>query len=63
MPNDDMDFTIVVGKKIELPCITEPSTEDVNKWHAIVLDNYLKLFDKFKGKYAATGSSAQLEII
>lgn len=63
MPDDGMDLTIVVGTNIELPCIAEPSLDDVNKWHTTVLDSYMKLFDKFKGKYASSGSSAQLEIM
>ena len=63
MPNDDMDFTIVIGKEIKLPEIAEPTTEDVNKYHGIFIESYKNLFEKFKAKYAHTGSSAELEII
>jgi hypothetical protein len=63
MPNDDMDFTLVVGKTIKLPEIASPTAEDVNKYHEIVIESYKSLFEKFKEKYAHTGLNAELEII
>lgn len=62
MPNDDMDFNVVVGKAIQLPQIENPSVEDVDKYHKIYLEKYHELFNKFKGKYAADGEAAELEI-
>jgi hypothetical protein len=62
MPNDDMDFNVVVGKPIALPQIANPSPEEVSKYHAIYLEKYQELFNKFKGKYAAQGHEAELEI-
>jgi hypothetical protein len=63
MPNNDMDFNVVVGKAIKLPHIAQPSRVEVDKYHELFLQAYLELFDKFKGKYATQGSDAQLEIL
>lgn len=62
MPNDDMDFNVVVGKTIELPQINDPSSEDIDKYHTIYINKYNELFNKFKGKYASEGEKAILEI-
>ena len=62
MPDDDMDFTVVVGKNIELPHIANPTSEDVDKYHSLFVEQVSALFDKFKEKYAATGKEAVLEI-
>lgn len=62
MPNDDMDFNVVVGKAIELPEIKDPTPEDIDKYHKIYLNAYQELFDKFKGEYASEGEKATLEI-
>lgn len=62
MPDDDMDFTVVVGTNIELPHIPNPTPEDVDKYHALFVERITGLFDKFKHKYAATGTEAVLEI-
>lgn len=63
MPDDDMDFTVVVGKKIDLPQIDNPSREDVDKFHALFVERTKELFCKYKGRYAATGENAELEIL
>lgn len=63
MPNNDMDFNVVVGKPVELPHIASPTKEDVDRYHQEVLKAYVELFDKFKGKYAAQGNDAHLEIL
>lgn len=62
MPNDDMDFNVVIGKSIELPQIAEPSSEEIDKYHSIYINKYIELFNKFKGKYASEGEKATLEI-
>ena len=62
MPDDEMDLTVVVGKNIKLPKIENPTSEDVNKYHALFVERITELFDKFKEKHAATGKDAVLEI-
>lgn len=57
-----MDFNVVVGEAVKLPHIEKPTPEDVNKGHEAVLRAYTALFDKYKGKYAAQGEGAVLEI-
>lgn len=63
MPDDDIDLTVVVGKSIELPKIDNPSKEDVDKYHSLFIKSIVDLFDKHKGKYAATGEKAILEVV
>lgn len=61
MPDDQMDFTVVIGKFIELPKIDNPTNEDVTKYHDLFMLRTTELFNKFKGKYAATRNDAVLE--
>ena len=63
MPDNDMDFNVVVGKVIELPKLDSPSSEDIDKYHALFLKGYQDLFNKYKGKYARDGEAAVLEIL
>lgn len=63
LPDPNVDIIPCVGKAIELPHIENPTSEDVDKYHAVYVDNMQKLFDKFKGKHAVDGDKAQLEII
>jgi hypothetical protein len=62
MPNDDMDFNVVVGKPIQLPHLESPSSEEVDRYHSLYLQAYQELFNKYKGQYAAEGEEATLEI-
>lgn len=62
MPNDDMDFNVVVGKAIQLPQIESPSSAEVDRYHSLYLQSYQELFNKYKGRYAAEGDEAKLEI-
>jgi hypothetical protein len=63
MPDNDMDFAIVIGKRLTLPKIENPTVEDVDKYHLLYIEHVTALFNKFKGKHAAEGSKAILEII
>ena len=62
MPDDEMDFTVVVGKNMKLPKIENPTKEDIDKYHCMYVKRIKDLFDKFKGKYAAQGENVYLEI-
>lgn len=72
MPDDDIDFTVVVGTPIPLPERKvskenegeeyNPTAEEVDEYHKKFIDAYVALFNKFKGKYAAEGDAAELEI-
>lgn len=63
MPEWDMDFTIVIGPDVKLPHIENPTTEQVDKYHAQFITAYRELFESNKEKYAATGKEAVLEIL
>lgn len=52
----------VVGEPLRLPCIKEPSREDVAKWHAAYVDHLRAHFDKHKKTYAHN-PDAQLEVV
>ena len=62
MPDDDVDLTVAIGQTLQLPHIEEPTSEDVDKHHARYVEAFQMLFNKFKGKYAATGEEAELKI-
>jgi hypothetical protein len=62
MPDDDIDFRVVVGKTIKFPHIEQPSAEDIDKHHKLWIDAYIALFNRHKAKYAATSSAAKLEV-
>lgn len=62
MPDDDIDFTVVVGRTIKFPRIEQPSAEDIDRHHKMWMDAFVELFNRHKGKYAATGDAAELEV-
>lgn len=62
MPDDNIKFTVVVGKTIPFPHIEKPSVEDVDKYHKVWMDASIALFNAHKGEYAATGEAAELEV-
>jgi 2-acylglycerol O-acyltransferase 2 len=62
LPDNNIDVTMVVGKKFDLPKISDPSEADINKYHQEYIEKIQALFDKHKRKYAYTGEEAKLEI-
>ena len=58
-PRRDARIVTVIGDAIELPHIEEPSKEDVDKWHAIYVEELKKLFEKHK---ETLGIKEELEI-
>jgi hypothetical protein len=62
MPDNDMDFNVVVGEPLVLPCISAPTAADVDKYHSLFIERYIALFNKHKKQYAAQGEEAELEI-
>lgn len=59
MPHNDLDITIVVGKRIDLPKIDNPSEEEVRKYHEIYIKSLTELFYKYNEIY---GDGNKLEI-
>jgi hypothetical protein len=56
-------MTIMVGNAIEFPKLGEEiSKEEVDKYHKMVSDAFVKLFEENKGKYALDGEKAKLEM-
>jgi 2-acylglycerol O-acyltransferase 2 len=47
IPRDDKCL-YVRGLPLNLPCIPNPTDDDVSKWHAIYCDEVRRLFDKYK---------------
>eukprot|EP00873_Tetraselmis_striata_P021840 jgi/Tetstr1/442104/TSEL_030261.t1 len=61
-PWNHTELITVVGEPLRLPCIKEPSREDVAKWHAAYVDHLRAHFDKHKKTYAHN-PDAQLEVV
>jgi len=62
LPFRDIPLTVVVGKPLQLPRIEAPTAEDVARWHGAYCDALEALFERHKGKYAAEGAGARLEV-
>ena len=52
LPDYKAKIHTVLGKKIVLPRIENPSKEDVDKYHAIYIEAVKSLFERYKEKYA-----------
>jgi len=59
MPHYDVDLTVVVGKRIDLPKIESPKDEEVLKYHEIYCSALSHLFYKYNKIY---GDGEKLEI-
>ncbi|XP_065222992.1 acyl-CoA wax alcohol acyltransferase 1-like isoform X2 [Planococcus citri] len=55
-------LTTVVGSPIKLPRVEDPSSELVDKYHQIYIQELTSLFDKYKGKYDSRGEKAFLSV-
>lgn len=54
LPFRDVDLITVVGTPIEMPTITEPTKEQVEKYHAIYISELEKLYNKHKPSKTST---------
>ncbi|KAG9403136.1 hypothetical protein AC1031_006684 [Aphanomyces cochlioides] len=61
MPLHSAEIVTVVGKPIQLPTITNPTREDVKKYHKVYLDAVQDLFERNKTKHASN-PKAGLEV-
>ena len=48
LPNSDEELVTVIGKRIDLPIIKEPTQEDIDKYHGIYVENLKRFFAKYK---------------
>lgn len=62
LPQWDVGLHTVVGKRLVLPQIESPTTEDVAKWHAAYVAALKELFDRNKASLSARGAAAELDI-
>lgn len=58
-PNPNLKLYTVIGKKIELPFIKEPSKEDIDKYHGLYVQELENIFNKHKNNF---GGSSTLTI-
>lgn len=58
-PNTDLDLFTVVGKPIEFPIISDPTKEEIDRYHKLYIQELVNLYNRHKNKYHA---SEQLEI-
>ncbi|XP_065225545.1 2-acylglycerol O-acyltransferase 3-like [Planococcus citri] len=54
--------TTVVGKPIPVPKVEEPTKELIDKYHEIFVQEFVQLFEKYKGKYDPEGEEGTLRI-
>ena len=59
-PRTDVDLCTVIGKPLELPVITNPTKEDVDKYHKLYLNSLVSLYNRYKGEFS---SSDNLEFL
>jgi 2-acylglycerol O-acyltransferase 2 len=60
LPKQDIELITVIGKGFELPVITSPTKEEINKYHGLYVEQLKQLYDRYKEKY---GASSELEIL
>ena len=49
-PTNDVDLLIVIGKGMRFPKIENASSEDVDKYHKMYINELCDMFDRHKGK-------------
>ena len=59
LPDNNIDVTVVVGRKIVFPHISLPSAEEVDKYHSVYMKEMEMLFERHKTAYGA--SNCKLE--
>jgi len=50
LPNPFLSIYLVIGKAIDIPHISKPSKEDINKYHKIYMQSVRDLFNRFVDK-------------
>ena len=56
-------ITVVVGSPLELPKISEPTTEQIDEYHEKFIKHLVELFQTHKHKYLANADSVTLELM
>jgi hypothetical protein len=51
LPRNDHPLNTVIGNPIHLPKISKPTTEDVEKYHAIYIEKLVDLFERNKARF------------
>jgi len=60
LPRTDLEIITVIGKGYELPTIEKPTSEQVDQYHKIYINELKALYDRHKKTY---GASDELEIL
>jgi len=63
MPDNRAELVTVIGKPLQLPLIPSPSAEEVSQHHVEYVEALQGLFKRYKGRYAAEGEAAELEVL
>lgn len=61
LPRSDAELNTVFGEVLQLPCIKDPTPEDVAEWHEKYIDALTHVFDTHKGKFGF--ADRQLEVL
>lgn len=62
IPNWNIRLISVIGAPLVLPTIAQPTAAEIAFWHQQYITRLQTLFDEHKGKCAAEGEAAKLEI-
>jgi hypothetical protein len=60
LPDNDIDFTVVIGKPLVLPQIENPTDDDVDRYHDLYMRVLSEIFDRNKEKYAKPGATLEM---
>jgi len=52
IPEYKNEVHTVVGKGLQLPEISEPTDQDVDKYHALFVEGLKEVYNNYKAKYA-----------
>jgi 2-acylglycerol O-acyltransferase 2 len=61
LPRATVKIDTVLGNPLQLPCIAEPTDEEVAKYHALYIQSLTELFDRHKERFGYGGR--QLEVV
>ena len=54
LPDNDIEINVVVGKPLQCPEVSNPSSKEVNLYHDQYVKSLQELFERNKGKFGIT---------
>jgi len=60
LPYPESKLTLIVGKPIQFPIISDPTNEDIAKYQEEFIKAMANLFEKHKAKYGQPGDTLEI---